>query len=103
MKKNITNSILISVVVNVIGFVINLVGALLYGVLPLSKTIPGGDCIEHIGFGIKILELFPETSYENMALSITETSFHSLSILISLIVVFLISLLLLSLYKIIKK
>jgi hypothetical protein len=43
-------------------FAFNLITAKNTGNLPLGKTYLGGDCVERIGFGVKLLKIYPETT-----------------------------------------
>ncbi len=85
MKKNIISSTLISIGINILLFLINLVCANMFHFMPLSKAITGGDCIEHIGFGMYMLETFPMTTSGEVS-STYSTSFHLISLLIPIIV-----------------
>ena len=62
MKKHLIQAALISLFVNLCLFAFNLINAKNSGVLPLGKTYTGGDCVERIGFGVRLLEIYPETT-----------------------------------------
>ena len=62
MKKHLIQAILVSLFVNLCFFAFNLITVKNSGVLPLGKTYPGGDCVERIGFGVKLLKIYPETT-----------------------------------------
>ena len=92
MKKKIIISTLISLGVNVVLCLINLICANMFHFMPLAKSLTGGDCIEHIGFGIEILETFPLTTSGEMS-STYNISFHLTSLIIPIIVLFIVILL----------
>ena len=89
MKKNLIISGLSSFAITVICFVINLVCSNTIHVLPLGFTYPGGDCIEHFGFGVELLELFPLTA-EGKPGVYYRVSINFLSLLLYLVVIFII-------------
>lgn len=62
MKKHLIQAILVSLFVNLCLFAFNLITVNNTGNLPLGKTYPGGDCVERIGFGVKLLKIYPETT-----------------------------------------
>lgn len=66
MKKKISISLLISVVISVILLVINRICAAITGHI-VGMTIPGGDCIEKIGFGWYELTVYGEMTAEQAA------------------------------------
>ena len=96
MTKIIKSSIIISCIVNVILLIINYLCALLFDKLPLSISFAGGDCTEYIGFGIHMLKVFP---LSNNGTTSTSISFDAVSLLISLVIIFVLVLL----FKIIFK
>lgn len=93
MKKKILSSIIISLTINTILFIINLICAHAFNMLPLSKSIAGGECIEHIGFGVSLLEIFVMSVSPTSATTSYEISLDLVSFVIPLIVVFLVALL----------
>ena len=80
MKKKIISSALISIVINVIIFLINLICANMFHFLPFSYSLAGGECIEHIGFGIDLIEIFAFTT-SGSASNTYQISFNILSII----------------------
>ena len=92
MLKKITISGLISIGINILLCIINLICANMFHFLPLSKSITGGDCVEHIGFGINMLETFPMTTSGELS-STYSISFNFVSLIIPIIVLFILILL----------
>ena len=90
MKKKILIACIVSVVINLILFGVNLVGANVFHSVPFAKSIPGGECIEYIGFGVYLLEIFPMTADGGVSVSY-QIGFHFMSLLIPLIVIFLLT------------
>ena len=68
MKKHLIQAVLISLFVNLCLFAFNLITVKNTGVLPLGKTYPGGDCVERIGFGVKLMKIYPETTADKPGL-----------------------------------
>ncbi len=93
MKKNITISLIVSVATSVILMVLNRIYAAITGHI-LGITIPGGDCVEKIGFGWNELTLFPEMTVEEAANWMPETrlGFDIISFVVTILILFLVSL-----------
>lgn len=89
--KKIKISFLISLIINTICFAINIISAYVYNNVPLGKEIPGGDCIEYIGFGVGLLKIFPMTYGEKMKTE-SRIFFSPISLIISIILIFIITL-----------
>ena len=87
MKKNIIISLIASVSINAVCLVINLICALNAHFLPLGLYYPGGDCVEYIGFGINLLQIFA-FSPEGKGGSFYEVSFNLPSLIVPLILIF---------------
>lgn len=91
IKKSVKIALIITIVINVICLVTNLICAYTINSIPLGLEISGGDCIEYIGFGIYLLKIFSMTSSEQIAMNDIRISFHFISLLIALVLVFIIS------------
>lgn len=89
MKKCLIISGISSFAITIICFVINLVCSSTMHILPLGFTLPGGECIEHFGFGVELLELFPLTIGDKPGVSY-RVSINIFGLLIYLIVLFII-------------
>ena len=91
-KRNLFNSIIISLIisfaVNLVLFLVNIICAYAFNVLPLSYKITGGDCIEYIGFGVELLETFTISLAKETVGSTYHVSFDLLSIAVSFVIVF---------------
>lgn len=94
MKQNLIKAALISLGVNLLLFAFNLIMVQTSGVLPLARTYPGGDCSERIGFGVRLLTIFPETAAGQPGVS-THIGIDLFSLVIPLIMGFLIALIIL--------
>lgn len=86
MKKNIKFSLIVSLLINIICFLINVIGALLFDIAPLTIKLSGGEIIEHIGFGVLFDEIFPLTVSEQASV-ITEVHFNLISLIVSFVIV----------------
>ena len=91
MKKKVLISAIVSFVINAVLFLINLICAYSSHTLPLAKRLVGGECIEHIGFGVRLLEIF-SFSREGSGGTSYKISFDFISILIPLVVIFVLAL-----------
>ncbi len=91
MKKKISVSLVISVVTSVILLVLNRIYAAITGHI-FGLTIPGGDCVEKIGFGWHELTLYGEMTAEQAASWSLETilNFDILSFGITTLILFVI-------------
>lgn len=91
MKKKVTVSILTSVVTSVILLILNRIYAAITGHI-FGLTIPGGDCVEKIGFGWNELTLYGEMTAEQVASWLPETilNFDILSFGITTLILFVI-------------
>lgn len=91
IKKSMKLALIITIIINAICLVTNLICAYTINSIPLGLEISGGDCIEYIGFGIYLLKIFPMTSNEQIVINDIRISFHFISLLITLVLVFIIS------------
>ena len=94
LKKSLKQAILISVVINAVCLITNLICANTINKIPFGLSLAGGDCIEHIGFGINLLEIFAMSSNGHGSNNHVEISFNLISLLGSLAIVFVIVLIL---------
>ena len=103
MKKNLKLATIITVIVNAIGATINLICAYSMGRLPFGIQMAGGDCIVHTGFGVELLKIFvmtngggPDDGTYN------KISFDLKSLVMSLVAVFIISMIVITIVRKIK-
>lgn len=89
MKKNITISLIVSVAISVILMVLNRIYAAITGHI-FGLTIPGGDCVEKIGFGWNELTSFPEMTVEEEATWTPdiELGFDVISFVVTMLILF---------------
>lgn len=87
MKKKLLIAFIVSLVINLLLFSINMVGANIFHKLPVSKAIPGGECVEYIGFGVYLLAVFPMTADGGASVTYS-VGFSLISFIIPLIVIF---------------
>jgi hypothetical protein len=92
MKKNIIVSLIVSIGINIICFVTNLICSYSFHFLPLGLKYPGGDCIEYIGFGVDFLKIFALSMDSETGGVSYSIEFNFISLLIPLIVIFIITL-----------
>ncbi len=91
MKNKIVVSSVVSIIINVLCCLINYLSACWNHIMPLSVAITGGDCVNHIGFGVDMLEIFPmidNSQLSSATSNVYEISFHPLSFFVCLIAVF---------------
>lgn len=104
--KNEINSLLGALAMTITGMLINILCCKVFGIAPpLAISTAGGDCIEHIGFGLNILELFPTEMLPGADASAMTSryeivSFNLLSFLITVLCFFIIIVLI---KKVVKK
>ena len=91
MKKSIIISLITTTLINSGLFIANLMSANLNGKLLIGKEYPGGECIEYIGFGVRILKIFSFGPKETAAPTTNHIYFEPISILIPLAVVFVVT------------
>lgn len=90
MRKKLLIACTVSLIINILLFSINMVGANMFHKLPIGKAIPGGECIEYIGFGVYLLAVFPMTADGGASVSYS-VGFSFISFIIPLIVIFLLT------------
>jgi len=90
MKKIVIPSA-ITFAINGILFAANMIFANFFHFLPIGLTIPGGDCVEYIGFGVELLKLYTFGLDTDKVGTIYEVSFNFASLIIPLILIFVIS------------
>ena len=88
MKNKILIASIVSIVLNMILFCINLISANMFHNLLFAKTIPGGECTEYIGFGVNLKKIYPMTADESASVSY-HVDFNLISLIIPIIVIFL--------------
>lgn len=95
-KSIIKKSSIYSFIITLLGCLINLVSIKIFNIVPpLALTIPGGDCIDYIGFGIDALKVFPLTDGSSISVQPIDVSFSIISFISSFIILFLIFLIIL--------
>ena len=95
-KSIIKKSSIYSFIITLLGCLINLVSIKIFNIVPpLAVTIPGGDCIDYIGFGIDALKVFPLTDGSSINVQPIDVSFSIISFISSFIILFLIFLIIL--------
>ena len=104
MKKKILIASIVSIVLNMILFCINLISANMFHNLLFAKAIPGGECTEYIGFGVNLLKiyLYPMTAGGSISVSY-HVGFNLISLIISIILVFLLTFIILILIDKLRK
>ena len=96
-KSIIKKSSIYSFIITLLGCLVNLISIKIFNIVPpLALTIPGGDCIDYIGFGIDALKVFPLTD-DPSSISVQQiyVSFNIMSFISSFIILFLIFLIIL--------
>lgn len=102
MKKRILIASIVSIVLNMILFCINLISANMFHNLLFAKTIPGGECTEYIGFGVYLLKIYPMTADGSASVSY-HVDFNLISLIIPIILVFLLTFIILILIDKLRK
>ena len=103
MKKNLKYSLIISLIINVIGLITNLICAYAFHILPLSITIPGGEVITYVGFGVVLDKIFVlGLPNSNVGGSSYNISFDIINLLITFVLVFIITLIIVTIINKIK-
>lgn len=88
MKKNIISSLKVSLIINILCIVINLISIATFEFLPIGIGFGGGDCVVRSGFGLVTTKTYPEMPVYEPIESSTSLEFSFLSLLISFIIVF---------------
>ena len=102
MKKRILIASIVSIVLNMILFCINLISANMFHNLLFAKAIPGGECTEYIGFGVNLLKIYPMTADGSASVSY-HVDFNLISLIIPIILVFLLTFIILILIDKLRK
>lgn len=96
MKKNLIISTIVSLGINLILFLVNLICAYTIHTLPLSQKLSGGEYMGEIGFGVLLEKIF-YLSLEPESGGTTEyIRFDLMSLLVPIIIVFIITLIILT-------
>ena len=90
MKKVLFKSLAISFITNLTLLLINLMCAFTIHSLPFSISFAGGECIEHIGFGINLLEIFSFSNVDEIVSNNYSISFDFISIIVPFVVLFIV-------------
>lgn len=103
LKKSIIISCIISCTVSGVGFFINLISYLLFKDFPLGITQWGGDYSGKSGFGLLLNRLYPVTAMgEPVPQNTVWLSFEPGSLVISIVAVFVISLICILIWDVLK-
>ena len=91
IKKSLKLSTLITIIINMICLLVNLICAYTINILPFGLKFYGGECIEYIGFGVSLLKIFPmTTANEEIINNSQEIRFDITSLLITMLLCFII-------------
>ena len=102
-KRVLKNSIIISCTVSGVGFFINLISYLLFKDFPLGITRWGGDYSGKNGFGLLLNRVYPMTAMgESVPQNIVWLSFEPVSLVISIVAVFVITLICILIWDVLK-
>ena len=101
MKKLIIKSLIITGIINVIGFLTNFLCAKFGDFLLIRASMTGGEYQGYVGFGILLEHIYPMTNGEG-ASKITHLSFSFVNFITYFVLIFLIVLLILYIIKRIK-
>lgn len=86
MRKIIRNSLILSLIVNIIVIIINLVGIRFFDYAPFTLRVPGGDCIEYIGPLVNVTIVYELGLTNVIPTSIIE--YHWVTLLVSFVIFF---------------
>lgn len=86
MRKIIKNSFILSLLINIIVIVINLIGIRFFDYAPFTIRIPGGDCIEYIGPLVNVTIVYELGLTDVIPTSIIE--YHWVTLLVSFVIFF---------------
>ena len=102
-KRVLKKSIIISCTVSGVGFFINLISYLLFKDFPLGITRWGGDYSGKSGFGLLLNRVYPMTAMgESVPQNTVWLSFEPVSLVISIVAVFVISLICILIWDVLK-
>ena len=99
MKKNVIISTIITIVINVICFIINLICAYANGSIPLGIKVSGGEMTSYSGFGVYLRKIYPLTTIESGETVSTTIGFNFLSLLLTLVLIFVVALIIVSIIR----
>ena len=99
MKKNVIISSVITIVINAICFITNLICANVYGSIPLGIKISGGEMTRYSGFGVYLEKIYPLTTVESGEKVSTTIGFSLFSLLLTLVLVFVVALIIVSIIR----
>lgn len=95
MAKILLKSALISLGINVLGLIINLVSFFIFGVVPLAIPFSGGEWSGYAGFGIMMNRTYPMSTPDNIIKSRDWISIAPVSFIIPFVIIFVITLVIL--------
>ena len=93
MKKNIIFASIGALIADVVGLLINLICIYTMETMPLAITIVGGECIDHVGFGLLYEEIFSYSTFDTGGVS-KHIMFYGVNFLTTFVVIFIILLIL---------
>lgn len=88
IKKGLKISIIVTFVINIFCFLVNLICAYTINSLPFGILMNGGEANESIGFGVYLLKTFPIVSSEEVVKGSSKISFDIVSLLVPIILFF---------------
>ena len=86
MRKIIRNSFILSLLINIIVIIINLVGIRFFDYAPFTLRVTGGDCIEYIGPLVDVTIVYELGLTDVIPTSIIE--YHWITLLVSFVIFF---------------
>lgn len=92
LKKSVKPALIATIIINAICLITNLICAYTINTIPFGRSMHGGECIVHTGFGISLLETFPMTYNGETSNGYTQVNFDLRSLLCSLVIIFITSL-----------
>ena len=102
MKKVFLRSLLISVIFNAIGFLINLISFYTSNRLPLSIAEYGGEITSYEGFGLRLTHYYPMSDGTHPVHVEPSLKFGPVSLLLTLIAVFIVCFIILTIIRKVK-
>ncbi len=92
MKRILTKSFAIALIITASGFLTNLISYFIHGSLVFCRTLYGGEWIGYSGFGLLVNHTFPMTTPDDpVASGSTWLEFYPSSLIAPLIITFLIA------------
>jgi hypothetical protein len=89
MKKKLILSSIITIIINAVLCIVNLIFALTTNTLPLAYSMSGGDAIIKTGFGIELTKIYSIVPANQSGVS-ANVSFDIVSLLIGIVAIFII-------------